>query len=82
MNSDRSISRAAHSVFEPVCGADNQYGQLYKPIGKTPFAEAGSKGFEITQPFKVSHSYLTVSDYKDFHWLTLSELNDETNPFP
>ena len=27
--------------FEPLNGADNRYSQLYKPIGASPFKEAG-----------------------------------------
>lgn len=68
--------------FEPVDGADNRYGQIHMPIGKTPFAEAGIQGFKPPQPFKVSSNFLTVGDFKDFHWPTLSELNDELDPFP
>ncbi len=31
--------------FEPLDSADSGYGQLYKPIGKYPYKEAGIKGF-------------------------------------
>ncbi len=31
--------------FEPLDSADRQYGQLYKPIGKSPYKEAGIEGF-------------------------------------
>jgi hypothetical protein len=31
--------------FEPLDGTDNRYGQLYKPIGPSPYKEVGIKGF-------------------------------------
>ncbi len=36
--------------FQPMDGADTQYGQLYKPITAHPFKEAGLKGFTPHQP--------------------------------
>ena len=68
--------------FEPVDGADTRYGQLYRPIGANPFKEAGLKGFEPPAPFRVSQHFLDVGDFKDFRWPTLSELNDELDPYP
>ena len=32
--------------FAPVDGQDNQYGQLYKPISKQSFVDAGISGFQ------------------------------------
>jgi hypothetical protein len=37
--------------FQPVDGPDNRYSQLYKPIGKMPYKEAGIEGFTPLQPF-------------------------------
>jgi len=68
--------------FEPVDGADTRYGQLYRPIGANPFKEAGLKGFEPPAPFRVSQYFLDVGDFKAFRWPTLSELNDELDPYP
>ena len=67
--------------FEPVDGADNRYGQLYKPIGEHPFKEAGIKGFTPPAPFQVAAQFLNVGDYKDFRWPSLAELNDEFDPW-
>jgi hypothetical protein len=39
--------------FQPLDGADTRYGQLYKPIGLSPFKEAGLKGFQPSTPFHV-----------------------------
>ena len=73
----------------PLDGADNRYGQLYKPIQSHPFSDAGIKGFEPIQPFKLpsndndpSSNFLAAGNIQDFHWPTLSELNDEFSPFP
>jgi hypothetical protein len=68
--------------FELVDGADTQYGQLYWPIGAIPFKEAGLMGFSTPAPFRVAQHFLDVGDFKDFWWPTLSELNNEINPFP
>ena len=68
--------------FMPVDGADNQYGQLYKPIGLTPYAEAGIKGFQPPQPFKASAHFASIGTYKDFHFPTLAELIDDITPYP
>jgi hypothetical protein len=68
--------------FEPVDGADTRYGQLYRPIGANPFKEAGLKGFEPPTPFQVALHFLDVGDFKDFRWPTLSELNDDLDPYP
>jgi hypothetical protein len=68
--------------FEPVDSADSRYGQLHKPICESPFKEAGIHGFTPPTPFKVAAHFLTSGDFRDFHWPTLAELNDEIAPFP
>ncbi len=60
--------------FKPVDGTDTRYGQLYCPIGKHPFKEAGLKGFTPLTPFQVANLFVDVGDFKDFCWPTLSEL--------
>jgi hypothetical protein len=67
--------------FHPVDGADSCYGQLYKPIGLHPFKEAGIKGFAPLKPFKVAANLATTGRCAEFHWPSLSELNDEIAPF-
>jgi hypothetical protein len=64
--------------FQPVDGPDNRYGQLYKPIGASPYKEAGIKEFEPSEPFAVASHFARCGDSRDFHFPTLSELNDET----
>jgi hypothetical protein len=68
--------------FEPIDGPDTQYRQLYRPIGANPFQEAGLKGFNPPVLFQVSQNFLDLGDFKDFWWPTLSELNDELDPYP
>ncbi len=68
--------------FEPVDGTDTRYGQLYCPIGANSFKEAGLKGFEHPAPFRVSQNFWDVGDFKHFRWPTLSELNDDIDPYP
>jgi hypothetical protein len=68
--------------FEPLDSADSRYGQLYKPIGRAPYKEAGLKGFQPPQPFQVASHFLTKGDFRDFHFPTLAELNNELFPFP
>jgi hypothetical protein len=68
--------------FEPLDSADNRYGQLHKRIGISPYKEAGIEGFIPPRPFQIASHYLTKGDYRDFHFPTLAELNDEMNPFP
>jgi hypothetical protein len=67
--------------FLPVNGADNRYGQLYKPIALHPFKEAGIKGFTPPQPFKVPTNLATTGRCAEFHWPSLSELNNKIAPF-
>jgi hypothetical protein len=69
--------------FQPVDGADTQYGQLYKPITAHPFKEAGLKGFTPRQPYQLAPSHLAqIQPGSDFHWPSLPELNEEITPFP
>jgi hypothetical protein len=69
--------------FQPVDGADTQYGQLYKPITAHPFKEAGHKGFMPRQSYQLAPSHLAqIQPGSDFHWPSLSELNKEITPFP
>ena len=67
--------------FKPVDGADTRYGQLYRPIGEHSFTETGLKGFTPPAPFQVANLFVDVGDFKDFHWPTLSELNDNLYPY-
>jgi hypothetical protein len=39
------------------------------------------KGFSPPAPFQVAAQYLNIGDYKDFHWSTMAELNDEFDPY-
>jgi hypothetical protein len=68
--------------FEPLDGADNHYSQLYKLIGPSPYKEAGIKGFTPPQPLRAAAHFATMGNFHDFHFPTLSELNNEFNPFP
>ena len=70
------------SAFEPVDGPDNQYSQLYKRIGEHPFIQAGLKGFGPAEPFKLASNFVRAGHHTDFHWPSLSELNNELNPYP
>jgi hypothetical protein len=55
---------------------------LHKRIGKSPYKEAGIEGFTPPRPFQIASHYLTKGDYRDFHFPTLAELNEEISPFP
>jgi hypothetical protein len=68
--------------FKPVDSTDSCYGQLYKPIGAAPFKEAGIEGFKPPQPLMAASHFITKGNFKDFHFPTLSELNNEICPFP
>ncbi len=69
--------------FQPVDGADTQYGQLYKPITAHPFKEAGLKGFTPRQSYQLAPSHLVqIQPGSDFYWPSLSKLNEEITPFP
>ena len=63
--------------FLPVDGLDNQYDQLYRPIQKDPYKNAGVKGFELTNPHCVS-AHTTAHGYNtSVPFPTLAELNAE-----
>jgi hypothetical protein len=67
--------------FKPLDSADSRYGQLYKPIGKSLYKEAGIKGFTPPCPFQIASTITTKGNYRDFHFPTLAELNEEICPF-
>ncbi len=79
---DLSLYPAELIPFEPVDGANTQYGQLYKPISAQPFKEAGIKGLFPIQPFKVATNLAIMDRCAAFHWPSLSKLNDQFAPFP
>jgi hypothetical protein len=68
--------------FKPVDGANNCYGQLYKPIGANPFKQAGLKVFKPPTPFCAPQNFINLGDHNDFQWPTLAELNNNLDPFP
>jgi hypothetical protein len=68
--------------FQPLDTTDSRYGQLYCPIGKHPYKEAGIEGFTPPQPFRIASHFLMKGDFCDFHFPFLAELNDELWPFP
>jgi len=41
-------------AFQPLDGANNQYGQLHWKISNHPYKEAGIKGFTPPNPFRVA----------------------------
>jgi hypothetical protein len=68
--------------FQPVGGPNTHFSQLYHLIGEHPFKEAGIKGFASHAPFHVTAWFIEDGNFKDFRWLSLSELNGKVNPFP
>ena len=54
--------------FQPVDGPENCYGQLYKPIGASPYKDAGLKGFEPSAPFVVASHFARCGDFCYFHF--------------
>ncbi len=68
--------------FQPLDGSDTWYGQLHKLVTAHPFKEAGITGFDLIKPFKISANFLRTDQVLDFHWPSLSELNDDLFPFP
>jgi hypothetical protein len=69
-------------LFKPLDSADSRYGQLYKPIWKSPYKEAGIEGFTPPRPFQIASHFTTKGDCRNFHFPTLAELNEEICPFP
>jgi hypothetical protein len=55
---------------------------LYKPIGKLPYKEAGIKGFEPPQLFTIVEHFARCGNFHNFHFPTLSKLNNKFKPFP
>ncbi len=47
--------------FQPLDGADNQYGQLYWKFKEHPYREAGIKGFTPPTPFAVPIRFLQTN---------------------
>ena len=68
--------------FEPVDGPDNRYSQLWRPISKQPYVDAGVKGFEPLQPYKLPANFADIAQDPELHWPSLQELIDEMEPFP
>ena len=71
-----------NQAFESLDGADNRYGQLYKPISAKRFGDAGLHEFLPTNPFQMkgidaTSNYLMTS--QRICWPSLSELNNELN---
>jgi hypothetical protein len=66
--------------FQPVDGCDNRFSQIWRPIGKNPFAEAGLQGFDPSPPFRLPAHLADV--HSEFEWPSVGELNDELQPFP
>ncbi len=69
-------------AFQPLDGADNQFGQIHWKISDHLYKEAGIKGFTPPNPFRVSANSITTSDTLAFQWPTLAELNDKLCPRP
>jgi hypothetical protein len=63
--------------FQPLDGANNQYGQLNRKFKEHPYKEAGSKGFTPPTPFSIPTQFLRTSNVLLFKWPTLAELNNE-----
>ena len=80
--SDLSLYPVELIPFQPLDGADTRYGQLYKPIGLSPFKEAGLNGFQPSNPFHAASHFLQAGRLNEFHWPILSELNDDIIPIP
>ena len=66
-------------ALQSLDGADNRFGQLYKPISAEPFASARLKGYYPTNPYRLeATATLNLrTPIEPFHWPTLSELNDD-----
>jgi len=69
-------------AFQPLDGADNQYGQINRKIIDQPYKEAGIKGFTPPTPFKVATNFSATNDSLSFKWSTMAELNEELFPYP
>ena len=62
--------------FKPIDGPDNRYGQIYTPIWKKTYSEAGIKGFHPTEPFKPAEFSVMAAlpAEEDIKFPTLAEL--------
>jgi len=69
-------------AFQPLNGANNQYGQLHQKISDHPYKEAGIKGLTPPNPFLVAANFITTNDALTFKWQTLAELNEDICPYP
>ena len=65
--------------FQPVDGPNNRFGQIYIPIQKSPYSEAGIKGFHPTEPYKPAQFSVmaTLPADKAVEFPTLAELLEE-----
>ena len=63
--------------FLPVDGPDNQLGQIYTPIQKDPYMNAGLKCFKPAEPFKLPVANPALPSEYDATFPTLAELNAE-----
>lgn len=68
--------------FEPMDGPDNRFSQLYKNIQKNPYEDAGIKGFEPIEPYKLSPTHFVGTHKDGINFPSLQELNDEFRPYP
>jgi hypothetical protein len=66
--------------FQPLDGADNQYGQLYQKFKGHPYGEVGIKWFMPPTPFAIPIQFLQTNADLSFQWPTLAKLNDELHP--
>jgi hypothetical protein len=69
-------------LFQPVDELDNQYSQLYKPIGNSPYKAARIKVFKPPQHFAIAAHFVHWGDFCDFHFPTLSNLYNKFKPIP
>ena len=62
-------------LFMPVDDPSNQYVQMYAPISKDPYNNAGIKGFEACQPYVSFACPVIPSPDEDIQFPLLDELN-------
>ena len=61
-------------AFQPLDGADNQYGQINQKIIDHPYREAGIKGFTPPTPFKMAANFAATNDSLSFKWPDASSI--------
>jgi hypothetical protein len=66
--------------FQPLDGANNQYGQLYQKFKGHPYREVDIKWFTPPTPFAIPIQFLQTNADLSFQWPTLTKLNDELYP--